>query len=416
MSDAAVIAIKVATTGSRRSARSRSSRPAALHASTVEANDGYDHPMGDLGDPTVHARRSFGRTVSSRSSAVRLPMALAAGPGGRPTHRQHRRVQPSTVSRSPRSSSSRPTSTPVPAARDLVISPATPSARRYQARRGRIVFTALRGGMPLLPLFSTAWPRPCIVETSADPPIVSRKADLDKAAGDNAQRLRLRRPECSANSRSTSSDRSTTAGPPPRREDQGDHRRGPLVRANCRDRHRQRAHQPVPAASPKRATTDGVHRPQRLQRSGIGVASTSSRRSSAACRTIAPPLPDGCRPLTAAPGRLPRRAPAPSPTTPCTADHQRLQRGPAEVQQISSIVPGRRALREPRASATTAPRRAYQAFSGWKRSGSTSKAGLSMLYVAQFMRDTATPSSTRGALQPAGDQGDRQVGRPPRKP
>ena len=40
-----------------------------------------------------------------------------------------------------------------------------------------------------------------------------------------------------------------------------------------------------------------------------------------------------------------------------------------------------------RAGATTGAWPGVQAFGGWKGSGSTGKAGLSMYYVAQFMRE-----------------------------
>ena len=40
-----------------------------------------------------------------------------------------------------------------------------------------------------------------------------------------------------------------------------------------------------------------------------------------------------------------------------------------------------------RAGATTGAWPGIQAFGGWKGSGSTGKAGLSMYYVAQFMRE-----------------------------
>ena len=53
------------------------------YASTMEANDGYDHPMDNLGDAAVHTRsilRPHG--VFAVISPFNFPMALAAGPTG----------------------------------------------------------------------------------------------------------------------------------------------------------------------------------------------------------------------------------------------------------------------------------------------------------------------------------------------
>ena len=53
------------------------------YASTMEANDGYDHPMDNLGDAAVHTRsvlRPHG--VFAVISPFNFPMALAGGPTG----------------------------------------------------------------------------------------------------------------------------------------------------------------------------------------------------------------------------------------------------------------------------------------------------------------------------------------------
>ena len=53
------------------------------YASTMEANDGYDHPMDNLGDAAVHTRsvlRPHG--VFAVISPFNFPMALATGPTG----------------------------------------------------------------------------------------------------------------------------------------------------------------------------------------------------------------------------------------------------------------------------------------------------------------------------------------------
>jgi 1-pyrroline-5-carboxylate dehydrogenase len=60
---------------------------------------------------------------------------------------------------------------------------------------------------------------------------------------------------------------------------------------------------------------------------------------------------------------------------------------PAEVQQFLDTIEAGVLYVNRRAGATTGAWPGVQAFGGWKGSGSTGKAGLSMYYVAQFMRE-----------------------------
>ncbi len=61
----------------------------------VEQNDGFDHPMGNLGDPAVHTRsvlKPYG--VWGIISALQLPVRAVGRPiGRRPRGRQHRGLQ-----------------------------------------------------------------------------------------------------------------------------------------------------------------------------------------------------------------------------------------------------------------------------------------------------------------------------------
>ena len=84
MTNAAVMAIEVGK--NRIEALGEVEESADLlryYASTMEANEGYDHPMGNLGDASVHTRsilRPHG--VFAVISPFNFPMALAAGPVG----------------------------------------------------------------------------------------------------------------------------------------------------------------------------------------------------------------------------------------------------------------------------------------------------------------------------------------------
>jgi 1-pyrroline-5-carboxylate dehydrogenase len=60
---------------------------------------------------------------------------------------------------------------------------------------------------------------------------------------------------------------------------------------------------------------------------------------------------------------------------------------PAEVQHFLDTIEAGCLYVNRRAGATTGAWPGIQAFGGWKGSGSTGKAGLSMYYVAQFMRE-----------------------------
>ena len=159
---------------------------------------------------------------------------------------------------------------------------------------------------------------------------------------------------------------------------------GPIIDQKAVDRHQTGRLR----GAPRRP---GLHRRRAPDRRRPGrAATTSSRRSSAACR-----------PTTACSGtsssrRSPRSHAVDSLDEALTLandiglrpDGRRLQRGPGRGPARSSTGSRPASLYvNRRAGATTGAWPGVQAFGGWKGSGSTGKAGLSMYYVAQFLRE-----------------------------
>ena len=70
---------------------------------------------------------------------------------------------------------------------------------------------------------------------------------------------------------------------------------------------------------------------------------------------------------------------------------------PAEVQTFLDRIEAGVTYVNRRAGATTGAWPGIQAFGGWKGSGSTGKAGLSMYYVAQFLREQCHTDRRLGA-------------------
>src|SRR6186997_2126960 len=180
------------------------------YAQTMEDNDGYDHPMGDLGDAMVHTRsvlRPHG--VFAVISPFNFPMALATGPTGAAL------IAGNTVVLKPSSAS--PLSSVnlmmayieagVPkGVVNMVMGPGDTIGQALQDHAGvdGIVFTgSYEVGMRLFHGFSKAWPRPTIVEMGGkNPAVVSRKADLEEAAeGIMRSAFGFGGQKCSANSR-----------------------------------------------------------------------------------------------------------------------------------------------------------------------------------------------------------------------
>ncbi|MBA2570458.1 MAG: aldehyde dehydrogenase family protein, partial [Chloroflexi bacterium] len=176
----------------------------------VERNDGFDHPMGNLGDPAVHTRsvlKPYG--VWAVISPFNFPFALSGGPAGGAL------VAGNTVVYKP--SSDAPLSGVCLAqvmhdaglpdgVFNMVMGPGESVGAELQENEGvdGIIFTgSFEVGFGLYKEFAKAYPKPVIVEMGGkNPAIVSRKADLDEAAeGVMRAAFGFSGQKCSANSR-----------------------------------------------------------------------------------------------------------------------------------------------------------------------------------------------------------------------
>ena len=180
------------------------------YADVYERNHGYVHLMDNLGDPTVHTRsvlRPYG--VFAVISPFNFPMALAAGPSSGAL------MAGNAVVFKPASASAMSGALLAEAYRDaglpdgvfnLVMGPGETVGQEIQENPGidGIVFTGSYDvGMAIFRTFSKQWPKPCIVEMGGkNPAIVTAKADLEEAAdGIVRSAFGFGGQKCSANSR-----------------------------------------------------------------------------------------------------------------------------------------------------------------------------------------------------------------------
>jgi 1-pyrroline-5-carboxylate dehydrogenase len=371
------------------------------YSSTMVDNDGYDHPMGNLGDTAVHTRsilRPHG--VFAVISPFNFPMALAAGPTGAAL------LAGNTVVFKPSSASPLSAVKLVEAyidagvpkgAINLVMGSGETVGQRLQDHPGidGIVFTgSYEVGMRLFHAFSRAWPRPCIVEMGGkNPAIVTAKADLDEAAeGIMRSAFGFGGQKCSANSRVyverpvhddlvrrlVEKTEAVTVGDPLIRANW----MGPIIDQRAVDRHQ---------AAVAEARRDGT-----VFTGGERLGDAGMERGFYVEPTVVGNLPTSHRlfqdelfaPLTAV-------AAVDSLDEALTLANDSVygltagvySEDPAEVQQFLDGVHAGVLYVNRRAGATTGAWPGVQAFGGWKGSGSTGKAGLSMYYVAQFMRE-----------------------------
>ncbi|HTK45456.1 MAG TPA: aldehyde dehydrogenase family protein [Patescibacteria group bacterium] len=372
-----------------------------FYSDTMERNDGYDHPMDNLGDAAVHTRsilRPHG--VFAVISPFNFPMALAAGPVGAAL------MAGNTVVFKPASATPLSGVNLIHAFEDaglpagtvnLVMGPGDTVGDELQKNQDidGIVFTGSYDvGFKLFKSFSTSWPRPCIVEMGGkNPAIVSRKADLEEAAeGIMRSAFGFGGQKCSANSRVyveqpvhdelvrmlVEKTEKLAIGDPIMRENW----LGPIIDQKAVDRHQQAVSE---ARRDGTVFIGGEHLSDGALARGFYVEPTVVGGLSADHRLFQDEL---FAPFTAVQAvdsldealRL-----ANDSTYGLTAGV--YSEDPTEVERFLDEIEAGVLYVNRRAGATTGAWPGVQAFGGWKGSGSTGKAGLSMYYVAQFMRE-----------------------------
>jgi len=371
------------------------------YSKTAENNHFYDHPMDSLGDSAVHTRsilRPHG--VFAVISPFNFPMALAAGPTAAAM------LAGNTVVFKPSSAAPMSGVKLVEAYRDagvpdgvinLVMGPGETVGAELRENPGidGIVFTGSYAvGMDLYRTFSKDFPKPTIVEMGGkNPAVVSRKADLEEAAeGIMRSAFGFGGQKCSANSRvyvekSVHDDlvkllvektEAIAIGDPLLRENW----LGPVVDQKAVDRHQ---------AAVAEARRDG-----RVFTGGERLTDRGLDRGFYVEPTVVGDLPADHRlfrdelfaPFTAVKAvdsfdeaiRLANDSVYGLTAGVYSEDKDEVQRF-LDTAEAGVLYVNRRA------GATTGAWPGVQAFGGWKGSGSTGKAGLSMYYVAQFLRE-----------------------------
>jgi 1-pyrroline-5-carboxylate dehydrogenase len=370
------------------------------YADVFERNDGYDHPMDNLGDESVHTRsilRPYG--VFAVISPFNFPIALAAGPSAGAL------AGGNAVVFKPASAGAMTGALLTEALVDagvphgvfnLVMGPGATVGEELQANPGidGIVFTgSFEVGFELFRRFSTRFPRPCIVEMGGkNPAIVTASADLEEAAeGIMRSAFGFGGQKCSANSRVyverpvrdelvrilVQKTEKITIGDPLLREIW----LGPLIDASAVERHQRAV---AEARRDGRVHVGGEHLTDGALGRGFYVEPT----------VVEVPLTHRLFrdelfvPLTAVAavdslGEAISRA----NESPFGLTAGVYSGDPAEIEQFLDQIEAGTIYVNRRAGATTGAWPGVQPFGGWKASGSTGKAGLSMYYPAQFMRE-----------------------------
>jgi 1-pyrroline-5-carboxylate dehydrogenase len=371
------------------------------YSKTAEDNNFYDHPMDNLGDSTVHTRsvlRPHG--VFAVISPFNFPMALSTGPSAAAL------MAGNTVVFKPASAGAMSGVALTEAYRDagvpdgvfnLVMGPGDTVGQELQENPGidGIVFTgSYEVGMELYRRFSRDFPRPTIVEMGGkNPAIVMASADLEEAAeGIMRSAFGYGGQKCSANSRVyvqrqvhdelvrllVEKTEPITVGNPMPREVW----LGPVIDERAVDRHQRAVSE---------ARRDGT-----VFTGGERLTDGDLERGFYVEPTVVGGLPADHRlfrdelfaPLTAVQAvdsleeavRL-----ANDSVYGLTAGVYTEDKG--EIEQFLGRVEAGVLYVNRRAGATTGAWPGVQPFGGWKGSGSTGKAGLSMYYVSQFLRE-----------------------------
>jgi 1-pyrroline-5-carboxylate dehydrogenase len=371
------------------------------YSQTMEDNEGYDHAMGNLGDSTVHTRsvlRPHG--VFAVISPFNFPMALATGPTGAAL------IAGNTVVLKPSSASPLSSVNLMMAyieaglpkgVVNLVMGPGNTVGQALQDHAGidGVVFTGSYDvGMRLYRSFTKDWPRPCIVEMGGkNPAIVSRHADLDEAAeGIMRSAFGFDGQKCSANSRVyverpvhdelvrllVEKTEAINIGDPLVRSNWI----GPVIDQRAVDRHQ------FAVSEARRDGTvfvGGEHLTDQGMERGFYVEPTVVGNLPSSHRLFRDELFAPFTAVAAVDSLDEAINLANDSVYGLTAGVYSEDQG--EVSQFLERVQAGVLYVNRRAGATTGAWPGIQAFGGWKGSGSTGKAALSMYYVAQFLRE-----------------------------
>ncbi|MBA2315154.1 MAG: aldehyde dehydrogenase family protein [Chloroflexi bacterium] len=371
------------------------------YAQTARDNDYYDHPMENLGDAAVHTRsilRPHG--VFAVISPFNFPLALSAGPSSAAL------MAGNTVVFKPASAGAMSGVVLAEAYRDagipdgvfnLVMGPGDRVGQELQENPGidGIVFTgSYEVGFELFRTFSRSFPRPCIVEMGGkNPAIVTRRADLEEAAeGIMRSAFGFGGQKCSANSRVyverpvhdelvrllVEKTEAIAVGDPLPREGW----LGPVIDRNAVERHQKAV---AEARRDGTVFTGGEHLTDGALERGCYVEPTVVGGLPADHRLFRDELFVPFTAVHAVDSLDEAIGLANGSLYGLTAGV--YSEDPAEVQRFLDRIEAGVLYVNRRAGATTGAWPGVQAFGGWKGSGSTGKAGLSMYYVGQFLRE-----------------------------
>jgi len=367
----------------------------------MERNDGFDHPMGNLGDPAVHTRsvlKPYG--VWGVISPFNFPFALSGGPAGGalvagkngvykpPPHPPLSGVLLNQVMRD----AGLPNGV-----FNMVMGPGETVGAEIQENEGvdGIIFTgSFEVGFHLYKSFARVYPKPVIVEMGGkNPAIVSRHADLDEAAeGVMRSAFGFSGQKCSANSRVyverpvfeefnrllVEKTKAITIGDPTRRENW----LGPVINQRAVDRFTEAAEE---------ARRDGQVLVGGERLSGEGLESGFF-----VAPTVVANLPEGHRLLRDelfVPFTIVEAVDSVDEALQRANDTQLgltaglYSEDEGERQRFLDEIQAGVVYVNRRAGATTGAWPGIQPFGGWKGSTATGKSGGGFYYVQQFMRE-----------------------------